>query len=137
VRIILVSGKSNSGKTTALGKLYDSLISFGACDITGNYDYDDEDCSEFDHVVEWKDKTIAIRFDGDVYQWCIDAIVRYAACDVLVLAYSDKFACSLVELVEKYASQCGHKVVRTKKVDTQEARENDNQRVCDEIIDLL
>jgi len=115
VRIILLSGEPNSGKTTSLDKFYTSLMSFDARDITGNYNYDDEACSEFDHVVEWKGKTVAIRIDGDVKEWYIDAIVRYAVYDVLVLAYSDKFSRSLAELVEKHSSQCGHKVVRTKK----------------------
>jgi tRNA uridine 5-carbamoylmethylation protein Kti12 len=133
MRIILLSGKLHSGKTMALDKLYKMLMSFDARDITGNYDYDDkDDPSEFDHVIECKGKTVAIRVDGDTYQCCIDAIVRYAVCDVLVLAYSDKFSWSLAELVEKHASQCDHKVIRKK-----EACYSDNTRVCDEIIALL
>jgi tRNA uridine 5-carbamoylmethylation protein Kti12 len=133
MKIILLAGEPHSGKTTALDKLYKMLMSFDARDITGNYDYDDkDDPGEFDHVIEYKGKTVAIRVDADVYHWCIDALVRYAVCDVLVLAYSDKFSWSLAELVEKHASQCGHKVIRKK-----EACDSDNARVCDEIIALL
>jgi len=137
MRIILLSGEPSSGKTTSLDKLYKILMSCDARDITGNYNYDDEACSEFDHVVEWRGKTVAIRIDGDVKECDVDAIVRYAVCDVLVLAYRDTFARSLAKLVEKHAPQCGHKVVRTEKVDTQEAREKDNERVCNDILALL
>jgi tRNA uridine 5-carbamoylmethylation protein Kti12 len=130
MRIILLSGKPNSGKTCALNKLYNCLVPSKACDITGNYDYDDNDLD--DHVIKYKGKTVAIRFDGDVYQWCIDAIVRYTVCDFLVLAYSDKFSRSLADVIEKHTSQCGHKVIKKK-----EASCSDNERVCKEIIDLL
>jgi hypothetical protein len=101
-----------------------------AYDITENYGYDDNDLD--DHVIKYNGKTVAIRFDGDVYQWCIDAIVRYTVCDVLVLAYSDKFSHSLADVITKHISQCGHKVIQK-----QEASDSDNERVCKEIIDLL
>jgi tRNA uridine 5-carbamoylmethylation protein Kti12 len=130
MKIILLSGEPKSGKSTTLNKLYNCLVPSKARDITGNYDYDDNDLD--DHVIEYNGKTIAIRFDGDVYQWCIDAIVRYTVCDILVLAYSNKFSHSLADVIAKHISQCGHKVIQKK-----EASERDNERVCKKIIGLL
>jgi tRNA uridine 5-carbamoylmethylation protein Kti12 len=133
MKIILLSGKPNSGKTTALNMLEKELKDDnGAIDITANYDYGEDSFEEFDCVFFYKGKTVAIRVDGDTYQCCIDAIVRYAICDVLVLTYSDNFSYSLEELVKKHASQCDHKIVKKLK-----ACDSDNKKVCTEIIALL
>jgi tRNA uridine 5-carbamoylmethylation protein Kti12 len=132
MKIILLSGMPNSGKTSALYLLAEKLKAKDAKEITEKYDYGDDASEEFDCVFDYNGKTVAIREHGDVYYGCVDAIVRYTVCDVLVLAYSDRFSRSLAKLVEKYASQCGHKVIRKK-----EACDSDNARVCDEIIALL
>jgi hypothetical protein len=67
--------------------------------------------------------------DGDVYQWCVDAIVKYANRDVLVLAYSDKFARSLKDIVSRYDYHC---VVKKR-----HANDSDNERVCMEIMSQI
>jgi tRNA uridine 5-carbamoylmethylation protein Kti12 len=133
MRIILLSGKPHSGKTSVLDMLAEKLEKKKeAINITDRYEYGDDASEEFDSVFEYKGKKIAIRPHGDVNRWCIDAIVRYAVCDVLVLAYSDKFSWSLADLVKKHASQCDHKVIWKR-----EACDSDNTRACDEIIALL
>jgi tRNA uridine 5-carbamoylmethylation protein Kti12 len=127
MKIILLSGKPNSGKSTALRLFYDKLRENGKCQIVSKKEPDDG--WDFECILKYNDKTIAIKSDGDVYQWCIDAIIKYANRDVLVLAYSDKFARSLEEIISRYDYHC---VVKKKR-----AIESDNERVCKEIMEQL
>lgn len=137
MKIIFVSGEPNSGKSTSIGILTDKLKEYGAIEITGNYDYKDgADFEELDYVFIFKGKTVAIRDTGDECQICIDAIVRYASCDILVLGYRDTFKHSLKDLVKKFESQCGHKVIETKKVCESDIKKA-NEKTCDNIINLL
>jgi tRNA uridine 5-carbamoylmethylation protein Kti12 len=136
MRIILLSGKQNTGKTCTLEMLAEKLEKEKGATLIPEADAP-EDIYAADYVFEYKSKKIAIKFDGDVYHWCIGVIVRYAVYDVLVLAYSDKFSWSLAKLVEDYAPQCGHKVIRKEASDKKEAWERDNANVCNAIFDLL
>jgi tRNA uridine 5-carbamoylmethylation protein Kti12 len=125
MKIILLSGKPNSGKSTALNLLYDELVESKDCHIiTPRKEAWLGEC-----VLNYKGKTVAIKADGDVYQWCVDAIVKYAKYDILVLAYSDKFARSLVDIVSQYDY---HSVVKKKC-----ANDRDNEKVCREILEKL
>jgi GTPase Era involved in 16S rRNA processing len=110
-----LSGRPNTGKTTALNLLYKK--------ITGK----EPDDFNSEHIVKHKGKKIAIVLDGDVYQWCIRSIIKYANCDVLVLAYSDKFSRSLKKIVSEFKEY--HHVVNKRCIS-----DSDNERVCTEIM---
>jgi hypothetical protein len=89
------------------------------------------DGEDFECVLKYNDKTVAIKSSGDAYYQCVDAIVKYANWDVLVLAYKNTFKRQpLDELVSKYAPP--HCVVEKKS-----ATDSDNERVCTEIIEQL
>jgi tRNA uridine 5-carbamoylmethylation protein Kti12 len=127
MKIILLSGKPHSGKSTALRLFYDKLMAGGKCRVVSKKESDDG--RDFECVLKYNDKTVAIKSAGDVYQWCIEAIIKYANRDVLVLAYSDKFARSLEEIVSWYDYHC---IVKKKC-----AIKSDNERVCTEIMEQL
>jgi tRNA uridine 5-carbamoylmethylation protein Kti12 len=127
VKIILLSGKPSTGKSTALNLLYDKLIESGKCCILSKKTPSDE--FDFECVVKYNNKTIAIVTFGDVLHWATEAIVKYANLDVLVLAYSNKFATELNKVVRQYDYHCVIKKLR--------ASNNDNERVCNEILAQL
>jgi nicotinamide riboside kinase len=127
VKIILLSGGSSTGKSTALKLLYDKLIGSGKWYVVSKEV--PTDSVNFECILKYNNKSVAIQSDGDVYQWCVEAMVKYANCDVLVLAYSDKFARSLKKVVSRYEYHC---VIRKK-----HANDSDNERVCAEIIEQI
>ena len=116
MKIILLSGKPNSGKSTSLNLLYEKITG----KKSGSFDFDEKLDKKY------KNKSVAITTSGDVYQCCVEAIVKYADCDVLVLAYSDKFARSLTNIVKRYPHHCIVKKTR--------ANDSDNERACNEIL---
>jgi tRNA uridine 5-carbamoylmethylation protein Kti12 len=157
MKIILLSGKPHSGKSTALNLLCNKLLECDNWDITPNLDQELGEC-----VLEHDGKTVAIVADGDTYHWLVEAIVKYAYCDVLVLAYSDKFARSptfkeivrecegkrqatdshndefarqLAEIRKRYNGY--HCVIEQKEATTSDNEGECNEQVCKEILAQL
>jgi tRNA uridine 5-carbamoylmethylation protein Kti12 len=124
MKIILLSGKPNSGKSTALNLLYDKIIASKNCQILS--EKYPSNSFDFECIVKYNNKTVAIKTAGDCYHWCIEAIVKYANSDIVVLAYSDKFASALNKIVGKYGYHC---VVQKKR-----PNDIDNERVCKDIM---
>jgi len=125
MKIILLSGRPSSGKSTALNLLYDKLMESGKCSVIS--EKTPRDSFDFECVLSCNNKTVAIYTFGDVYQWCVEAIVKYANCDVLVLAYSNKFARSLEKIVSNNKKY--HQIIKK-----QRATDSDNEKVCAEIL---
>ena len=107
--IILLSGNPNSGKTTTLNVVYDELILKGATVVrrklqVGVYETD------FECVLKYKGKKVAIYSMGDYLMHCCFAAVRYASCDKLVLAYNNRFKQDLAAVV----ASCQNHIVISK-----------------------
>ena len=105
--IVLLSGKQNSGKTETINLVYGILIAKGAnvvipkMQVGGNP-------RDFECVLELKGKNIAIYSMGDYLCYCWSAVIKYAYCDKLIMAYNDKFKQNL----SAYVGSCSnHKVV--------------------------
>jgi hypothetical protein len=118
-----LSGKQNTGKTTALRLLFDKITEQGEKNVLSKKEPDGFD---FECVVKYNNKSVAVVSGGDYFHGCIRAIVKYANLDVLILAYSDRFAAALNETVAKFDY---HYVVKKKR-----ANDSDNEKVCKEII---
>jgi tRNA uridine 5-carbamoylmethylation protein Kti12 len=132
MKIILLSGRPSSGKSTTLNLLYDKLMESGKCSVIS--EKTPRDSFDFECVLSYNNKTVAIYTSGDVYQWCVEAIVKYANCDVLVLAYSNKFARSLEKIVKTTKCKYYHSHHVSKK---QRATDSDNEKVCAEILEQI
>jgi tRNA uridine 5-carbamoylmethylation protein Kti12 len=125
MKIILLTGPPRSGKTTTLNMLYDTVTDNGKknievprCDIGA--------ASDFECVLNYKNKKVEIFSAGDSYHECIKAIIAYANRDVLVLAYSTKFCRALDVVIKSYDFHC---VVKKRR-----ATDQDNERACKEIL---
>jgi broad-specificity NMP kinase len=124
VKIILLSGNPGTGKSTTLSLLFDRLTECGKKNIVsakvpqGDFD--------FESIVQCNNKTVAIVTFGDVLHGVVEAIVKYANLDVLVLAYSSKFSAEFDTVVGSYDYHC---VIKKEC-----ANDSDNARVCDEIL---
>ena len=106
--IILLSGDPNSGKTTTMNVVYDELISKGAT-VAQHKEQVGGNVKDFECILNYKGKSIAICSMGDYLMHCCFAAVRYASCDNLILAYNNKFKQDLAAVV---ASCKNHSVIR-------------------------
>jgi uridine kinase len=100
MKIILLSGASNSGKTTALKALFSQLTDGGKKNVL--YIRDKDDYGDNEYVIQHNQKKVAIVTDGDILWHCIEKMIKYANLDVLVMAYNTKFAFGLDVITEEY-----------------------------------
>jgi len=126
MKIILLSGEPNTGKTTTLNLLYDKITQNGVKNIIdekevlGNPVQNDFQC-----VLSFNNKKIAIYSMGDYYGAFIEPLIKYANCDVLVLAYNERFAKKLDEIIEKCDYHC---VIRKSS-----SNEDDREKIISEL----
>lgn len=88
MKVVILHGKHNCGKTTTINKLFDKLIANGASFVEPKKELPGRD--DFECVLKYNGKTIALFSLGD-YMFAIGAAVGYytrAKCDVLVVAHS-------------------------------------------------
>jgi hypothetical protein len=103
----MLTGKSQSRKTTTLNLLYDTITDKGsknvlACkSVLGNHASNDFKC-----VVSCNGKRVAIYTMGDYKTVFEEAVIEFADCDVLILAYNDTFAKRLDKFAGKFPHYC-------------------------------
>jgi len=83
MRIILLSGPSGCGKTTTFHELYDQLTQ-GANPLPSKQ----MDGKDFECVLSYNGKTVALHSHGDVMKRVVKAIVKYSHVDCLITAFS-------------------------------------------------
>jgi len=127
MKLILLSGRSNSGKTTTLKKLYKNLTNDGKKNVLSIYDKNDEFDNEY--IIMYKNKKVAIVTGCDILWKYVEKIIKYANQDILVMAYNNKFAFGL----DQMTSNCEyHSVVKKLR-----PNDSDCERVCNKIIEQL
>ena len=90
MRVIILHGAHNSGKTTTFNLLYDELLKKGAKPLTIRHELPARD--DFECILEYKEKRVALFSLGD-YMFAIGSAVGYYTkeeCDILVVAHSLK-----------------------------------------------
>lgn len=105
--LILLSGNPSAGKTTTMNLVYNELIGKGAATVVPKTQVGGNP-QDFECVVKYKGKHIAMFSMGDYLHECCCAIIKYAYCDKLILAYNNKFTRDLAAVVAKCQN---HKVV--------------------------
>jgi len=91
MRVIILEGPSSSGKTTTLQMLYATLIINKAEILCPPSMVGDKD---FETMLVYKNKKVAIFSQGDYTKNCKEAIVRHAedSVDVLIMAHSSNLS---------------------------------------------
>lgn len=91
MKVIMLSGDRNSGKTTTLNMVYDELLRLGATVIMSKSQLGG-DPKDFECVLNYRHKNVAIFTMGDYYIETIHAMSYYEgmSCDVLIVANSNK-----------------------------------------------
>ncbi len=105
MRIILLSGKPNTGKTTTLNIVYNDLVNQGGITIKNKLQLG-KNPMDFKTILKYHGKTVAIFSMGDYYWQCRRAINDYAKCNYLILAYSDKFKWNLKDAIARDPKNC-------------------------------
>jgi hypothetical protein len=124
MKLILLSGKPQTQKTTTLNLLYDEIIKNGGNvlvpkkQVGGNK-------NDFTCVLKYKSKKIVIYTMGDYLWGCVETIIEYSNVDILIMAYSDKFSYNLSSIVSKYNH---HSIVH---------KTNFNIKDCGKIMNIL
>lgn len=100
MKIIVVKGNPNSGKTTSIRLVYDLLLYKGATiskarGLGKTY-------ADFDTELLYKEKRIAISSAGDVLKNIHKTIKRHEGCDILVTASRNFKQSSLDSIFAKY-----------------------------------
>jgi len=106
MKIILLSGEPNKGKTSTLNLLYDKITQNGMENIIVKRKQLGNQKNDFECVLTYKNKEIAIFSMGDYLNACIDAIIKYSNRDVLVLAYSEIFNKKLDKIIGDFSYHC-------------------------------
>lgn len=101
MKVVILHGKHNSGKTTTFNHLYDRLLEDGATEIEPKKELPGKD--DFECILKYKGKKIALFSLGD-YMFAVGYAVGYytrAECDVLVVAHSMKTTIHENDLFQK------------------------------------
>jgi tRNA uridine 5-carbamoylmethylation protein Kti12 len=107
MKIILLSGNPNSGKSTTLNLVFDTITANGTKNIiAGKTVIGNPNQKDFKCVVQYNNKEVGIFTMGDYYIEIIKAIIAYANMDVLILAYSAKFKANLDTYIKSCACHC-------------------------------
>jgi len=135
MKIILLSGKPNTGKSTTLNLLFNELTQNGTKNIVSDKkELGNPAQKDFECVVSYKGKEIAIFCMGDYYSVFIDVLIKYANCDVLVLAYNETFAKKLDKLIEDCDYHCViRKTVSKSNAEYKAKNEFDCERIIEEL----
>jgi hypothetical protein len=130
MKIIMLSGKHNSGKSTTLNLVYDKMepnieTIIEPKKVLGNPIYKDFEC-----IVKYNNKKVAFYTMGDFSGLLIDAFKKYdnLNCCILICACSTKFSTPYREITNYQ-----HNVVKKTMPLCDESNESDR----DEILRLL
>jgi len=99
MKIIMLAGESNSGKTQTLNGVYDCLVQ--SSEIVQKKTQLGGNENDFECVLKYQNMYIAIYTMGDYLNTCYEAIIKYADKDILLMAYNTQFAAGLDKTVKK------------------------------------
>lgn len=130
MEVIMLKGPKNCGKTTTLNLVYDDLVNNHHAKIHTAKKQLGEDPNDFEAVLIYQKKKIAIFTMGDLAYEVIGAMGKYdyLAVDILVIACNDGFIKPFTA-IEQYP----HDIIDKKKRPPG-IRDKDDKNVADKII---
>jgi len=124
MKIILLSGKPDTGKSETFDLLYKKLTQNNKKKIIAKKTVlGDPEEKDFECVVDYKGQKVALYSMGDFDLKCIEAIIKYAHCDVLILAYSE----AVHHIIKKSEAKSKSKAAQVK------ANEEDCEKIIEEL----
>lgn len=139
MKLILLVGKSHTGKTTTLNYLYDEMCSKHARVVVPKTSLSGHE-EDFECILEWTQGSRKVKVGiftmGDYYRKCITAAREYSnKVDVLVLAYSDKFSSGYPNIVEPYLNHIIPKTVASTPLAQNDSNYKDVSRIISKLVD--
>lgn len=105
MRIILLKGADNVGKSTVLNAVFNELTSFTGVTHTPKRELGDPVNKDFESIITLKDKRkVAFFTMGDLEKELEEGIERYKYldCEILIIALNDQFTSLLKKIVISY-----------------------------------
>ncbi|PBC74587.1 hypothetical protein SAMN02745108_02421 [Fibrobacter intestinalis] len=108
MKIILLAGNANVGKTSTMNIVYDRLIREGAILDKGTPpEQSEKRKKDFECVLLYKGQKVAVHSEGDFLNECFEAIERFReSADILVLACRKRMRAKLEERIKKFSMEC-------------------------------
>jgi hypothetical protein len=122
MKVIILEGPGHRGKTTTLQILYAVLVTNNAKVESFK---SEENNKDFEALLAYKDKKVAIVSQGDLQYHCYDAIEKYAKknADVLIMAHTNRR--SPLEVPDPHTSKVFQKTIADGKLSKVQANAND------------
>lgn len=106
MKIILLAGNANVGKTSTMNIVYNRLIQEGAILDKGTPPEQFKK-KDFECVLLYKGQKVMIHSKGDFENECIEAIEKFRECaNVLVLACRKRMRAKLEERIKNSSIEC-------------------------------
>ena len=122
MKIILLSGKPGTGKSQTFNLLYEKIVNDENTEIISEKErLGNPRNKDFECVVIYKGKKVAMYSMGDYPNKCVEAIIKFSNYDVLILAYSEERHC----IIKKSEAESKADELKT------------NEKDCEQIIEEL
>jgi hypothetical protein len=137
MKVIMLSGPGNSGKTKTMNKLYDALIEKNDVSIICPRTQYGGDPDDFECTLCYRGKKVALFSMGDMARDIFRAIYFYEGrgCDILVCVCNDKYSTPPQCVKEDYTGRMIRKLVADR--ENEEDFEAKNKEDVKEIISNL
>jgi ABC-type branched-subunit amino acid transport system ATPase component len=130
MKIVMLSGPGNCGKTTVLNMVYDKIVATPDQIISQKSALGGTVKKDFECIVAYANKKIAIYTMGDYSDKVISAMANYSKLnvDILIIACNEN-------LKKPYKRICKYEHIIIKKIENGIKKEDEN--ICNEIISAL
>lgn len=118
MKLILLSGPSRCGKTTTINVVFHKLC--GGDKHSRNVLFykpiNDYIYKDFEAIIKYNNRKVAFFSMGDCKGECINAIIKFAGADVLIMALNNHFVPLLTKQNENYYKDFpAHVLIKSKK----------------------
>ncbi len=137
MKVILLSGKSNCGKTTTLNLVYDKIKKDDSFSIIEEKPELEKSPDDFECLIKYKGKEVAFFTMGDYPDDIVEAFERYElGCDILICACSEKLKKEQNNPYDKIKAY-SHRIIEKREGKSEREFEEKNNTDVEEIIRVL
>jgi len=131
MKVIILEGWNGRGKTTTLQMVFATLLTNNWTVNNFALIHPSRKIKDFEAILSLDSKTVAIFSEGDNQGHCKAAIVKYANCDVLILAHTSRL--NALQIPSRHTSLLIQKTVANATNSEVQANAQDCQNIVNNI----